>query len=62
MEHVARETLGVDPHQRRRSVGQIAHLEHYRFFPESIMASFEAVDPKDTELRGKIRFSHFSQP
>jgi hypothetical protein len=52
----------VDAHQRRGAIRQIAHLQHDRFFGESIVAAFESVDPEGTELRGKIRFGHFSQP
>jgi hypothetical protein len=49
VKHVARETLGVYPNQRR-TIGQVAHGERDCFFAEAIAAAFKSVDAESAEL------------
>ena len=62
VEHVARETLGVDADQRGPALGQAAHFEHDRLFDQSVLMALESVDPEESVLRGKICFGHLLQP
>jgi hypothetical protein len=62
VKYVARETLGVDAHQGRRTGGQIAHREDSRFFADAIVAALKPMDAKNAELRREIGFGYFVQP
>jgi hypothetical protein len=52
--------LRVDPHQRRRTIRQIAHPERDRFFGSRIRGhAFEPIDPKLTEPGGEMCLRDF---
>ena len=58
MEHVAREALGVDAHERRLSLRDIPHHERDRFFGlSSGRSAFEAVNPEVSKSGREVRFS-----
>ena len=62
VEHIPRQALRMDPHQRRRSVCEVTHFEHHGFLRAVARGGFKAEDPEHAELGGKIRFGHFREP
>ena len=51
----------MDPHKRRRSVGEVTHFEHHGFLCAVACGGFKAEDTEHAELSGKIRFGHFRE-
>ena len=62
VEHVARQTLRVDAHQRRVAALEIAHAQHDGLFGASVQVAAKPKDPEKPELAGKIRFGHLLEP
>ncbi len=61
VEHVSREALRMNPHQRRIAVLQVAHLERHDFFCFAARCIGEPVDPEVPETAGEIRLGDLSK-
>ena len=61
VEHVPREALRMNPHQRRPAVLQIAHLERDDFFRFAPRRVGEPVDPEVPETAREIRLGDLSK-
>jgi hypothetical protein len=61
MEYVSGEALGVDPDQRGRFAGDIAHFQHHGLFHPIALALFEAENAEAPEAAGEIGFGDLSE-
>ena len=62
VEHVARQALGVDAHQRRRTGSHIAHAKHNRVLGAVPDAGAKAINTEVSEFAGEIGFGDFFEP
>src|SRR5258708_5901572 len=60
MENISRQTLGMDPHQRRIS-RDLPHLQNDRFLQDPVGSSLKPEDAEVPEAAGKIGLGDLTQ-